>query len=193
MQTHVEGDMTEFQNTVPSQQDTAAEDIRTRRPSEVIFALFLTAASLFLLYSAYGISGFKALSAPGSVPMATTAIMVVTSLMVLRRTMKRPFATGETVSKDIIPVVVIVFVALLLGYSLLLRPLGFIPTSFLFLSLAIKFLSRRSWGYSLGISFVALLVIWLIFRIIFSVLMPAGIVPEAELIQFFRNIFTGAA
>jgi hypothetical protein len=34
-------------------------------------------------------------------------------------------------------------------------------------------------------------VIWLIFRIVFSVLMPAGIVPEAEFIQFFRGLSGG--
>ena len=33
--------------------------------------------------------------------------------------------------------------------------------------------------------------IWLVFRIVFTVLMPAGIVPEAEFIQIFRNLFNG--
>ena len=48
----------------------------TRRPGELVFNLFLFLASLFLFYSAYGISGFEALSSPGMVPMATTAVMI---------------------------------------------------------------------------------------------------------------------
>ena len=53
-----------------------------RRPGELAFALFLAAASTGLLWSAYGIAGFEALSSPGAVPMATTAIMVVASIAV---------------------------------------------------------------------------------------------------------------
>lgn len=58
-----------------------------RRPGELGFAVFLTLASFFLLFTAYGISGFKALSSPGSVPMATTLVMAVSALIV---TIRRP-------------------------------------------------------------------------------------------------------
>ena len=45
-----------------------------RRPGELVFAGLMLAVSLGLFWSAYGISGFEALSAPGSVPMATTVV-----------------------------------------------------------------------------------------------------------------------
>jgi putative tricarboxylic transport membrane protein len=35
-------------------------------------------------------------------------------------------------------------------------------------------------------------VIWLVFRLVFTVLMPPGIVPEAKILQFFRNLSRGA-
>ncbi|AZQ67978.1 tripartite tricarboxylate transporter TctB family protein [Silicimonas algicola] len=164
-----------------------------RRPGEMVFGLFLLGASLVLMWSAYGISGFKALSAPGTVPMATTAVMVVTAALVVLRTRRLPLDTTETVAKDILPGVVILVAALLVGYGLLLRPLGFLPTSALFLIVAIKALSRRGWGWTLGVSLGSLLVVWLIFRIVFSVLMPAGIVPEGEIIQVFRDLVGGSA
>ncbi|MBY6046384.1 tripartite tricarboxylate transporter TctB family protein [Vannielia litorea] len=163
-----------------------------RRPGELGFAIFLLVASLGLLWSAYGISGFEALSAPGTVPMATTAVMVVTALIVVIKTARLPRISSETFSRDILPVVVLVFAAFLVAFGVALEPLGFLPTAALFLIAAIKILARRSWLWTLAVSLCSLALIWLIFRIVFTVLMPAGIVPEAEFIQFFRNLFSGA-
>lgn len=162
-----------------------------RRPGELVFAIFLTVASLALLWNAYGIAGFSKLSSPGAIPMATSAVMVVTALIVTVRTARQPRVADETVARDILPGTVILFVGLLVGYALLLRPLGFLPTSALFLIVAIKVLSRRGWGFTLGTALLSLAVIWLIFRLVFSVLMPAGIVPEAEFVQMLRNLFGG--
>lgn len=163
-----------------------------RRPGELAFAILMVAASLGLLWSAHGIAGFEALSSPGAIPMATTAAMLVSAVLVLLQTMKLPLTKLETLAKDILPPVILIFAALLVGYGLLLRPLGFLPTSALFLIVAIKILARRGWGWTVAISLGSLVLIWLIFRIVFSVLMPAGIVPEAEFIQFFRDLFAGA-
>lgn len=162
-----------------------------RRPGELAFDALMLAASLGLLWSAYGISGFEALSAPGTVPMATTLVMVVSAAIVVLRAARLPLEPNETLARDILPGVVLVFAALLIAYGLLLRPLGFIPTSALFLILAIKILARRGWGWTVIVSLGSLALIWLIFRIVFTVLMPAGIVPEAEFIQFFRGLLAG--
>ncbi|MGP3698515.1 tripartite tricarboxylate transporter TctB family protein [Rhodobacter sp. NSM] len=164
-----------------------------RRPGEAAFALFLLGGSLFLLWSAYGISGFEALSAPGAVPLAATAVMVVTALIVFIRTFRLPLVAGETIRRDIFPPVAGLLVLLLVSYALLLRPLGFVPTSALFLVASIKLLSRRGWTFTLLVSFGSLLAIWLVFRIVFTVLMPAGIFPEAELIQVLRTLLRGGS
>ena len=164
-----------------------------RRPGELTFGVLLFLASLGLLWSAYGISGFEALSAPGTVPMATTAVMVVTALIVVLRSARLPATPDETLSRDILPLAVVLFAVLLVAYGLLLKPLGFLPTSALFLITAIKFLGRRGWVWTLTVSLGSLILIWLIFRIVFTVLMPAGIMPEAEFIQFFRNLVNGGA
>ncbi|WP_226562570.1 tripartite tricarboxylate transporter TctB family protein [Salipiger thiooxidans] len=162
-----------------------------RRPGELIFGALMVIGSLVLLWNAYGISGFEALSAPGTVPMATTAVMVVTSAIILLRDLRLPRVAGESVAKDILPGVVLIIALMLVAYGFLLQPLGFLPTSALFLIAALKLLARRGWLWTVSISIGSLLLVWIIFRIVFSVLMPAGIVPEAELIQAFRNVFSG--
>ncbi|QDC08597.1 tripartite tricarboxylate transporter TctB family protein [Oceanicola sp. D3] len=162
-----------------------------RRPGELLFAAVLLAASLGLLWSAYGIEnpfGPNGLSSPRSIPMATTFAMVVSAAIVLVQTARLPLDRAETLAKDILPPVVLVFALFLVAYGVLLRPLGFLPTSALFLLAAIKILARRGWLWTLVVALGSLIVIWLIFRIVFSVLMPAGIVPESEMIQFFRGL-----
>lgn len=164
-----------------------------RRPGEVIFAAFLVIASLVLLRNAYGISGFDALSAPGSVPMATTAVMVVTSVIVLIGTLRKLPVGGETLAKDILPPVVIVLALALIAFGILLEPLGFVPTAAIFLIATMKLLAGRSWMMTLAVALGSLVVIWLVFRIIFTVLLPSGVVPEAELIQMVRDLMSGGA
>ena len=164
-----------------------------RRPGELGFAIFLTLASLYLLYDAYGISGFEALSAPGAIPMATTFVMAISAGLIVLRTAPLPRVTSETFRQDILPILVIVFIGLLTVFGLLLKPLGFLPTSLFFLILSIKLLARRGWVYTLAVAIGSLALIWIVFRVVFTVLLPAGIVPEAEFLQLLRTIGNGGA
>lgn len=163
---------------------------KERRPGEVFFTCFLLVASLILLNEAYGISGFDKLSAPGTVPVVTAAIMVVCMGVIFVQTIRLPKVTGESISRDILPWRVLAFVGFLVGYALAVRPLGFLPTTALFLVFGIRLLGR-GWVLSVGVGLGALVGIWIVFRIVFTVLMPPGIVPEAELVQIIRNLFSG--
>jgi len=156
-----------------------------RRPGELIFTLFLLLASAGLLWNAFGISGFEALSSPGALPMATTAVMVAAMLVILAETLRRPAAREESFSRDILPRVVL--------YGVLLRPLGFLPTSVLFLIAAFKLLYRKGWVPTIGLALACLIGVWVVFRLVFTVLMPEGIVPEGDIIEFFRKLVTGGA
>ncbi len=98
-----------------------------RRPGEVAFAVFLALFSLALLWNAYGISGFEALSGPGTIPMLTATIMLVTSGLSLRHTLRQPRVTTETLSRDILPRQVVLFFVLLILYGILLRPWASCP------------------------------------------------------------------
>lgn len=162
-----------------------------RRPGEVVFTLGLIVGSAVLLWNAYGISGFEALSGPGSVPMAVTAVMLISAVMILRQTLRKALVTTETLSRDILPPLVIVLVLGLIAFGILLVPFGFVPTAALFLTAAIKLMARRSWAMTLTVSLGSLVIIWLVFRLVFTVLLPSGILPEAELVQALRDLFSG--
>jgi hypothetical protein len=163
----------------------------TRRPGEAVFAVFFVTLSLVLLWQAYGISGLSKLSGPGTVPTAVTAVMVVSAAAVLWQTIRKPTDRGETVRRDVLPGTVLLMAGLLATYGALLVPLGFLPTSALFLVAAIKLLSGRGWGFTLAVALGSLLAIYLIFRIVFTVLMPPGIVPEGQMLQWVRDLMAG--
>lgn len=159
-----------------------------RRPGEAIFAVLLLLGSLVLLWQAWNIAGPSRLSAPRSVPVAATAIMVGAMLVVLVQTLRRPATRAVAFRLDILPGEVVLMVGLLVAYALLLRPLGFLPTSFLFLLVAIRLLSRGSWLRAGLIAAVSVLFVWVVFRLVFTVLMPQGLVPEAQIVQFLRDL-----
>ncbi len=162
-----------------------------RRPGELIFTLAMVGGSLFLLWSAYGIAGFEALSSPGAVPLVTTAVMAVCGLLILRDTLRKPAQTSETVARDILPMPVVVTIAMVGAYALLLKPLGFLPTSFLFLTVLIRFLAGYSLPRAALISLATVALIYLLFRVVFTVLMPPGIVPEGEILAWIKALFAG--
>ena len=101
---------------------------------------------------------------------------------------KKP-STTETVAGQIIPLPIIVTIVMIALYAMALQPLGFIPTSILFLLVMVRYLSGRSWGFCLGVSVGTVALIYLIFRLIFAVLMPQGIVPEGEIIAWLTSFF----
>lgn len=162
-----------------------------RRPGELVFNILMLAGSLFLLWSAYGISGFEALSAPGAVPMVTTLAMVICALLILRDTLRKSPVTGEKLERDILPLPVLVTIAMIAAYALLLKPLGFVPTSLVFLAVMIRYLARCSLLRAVLLSVGIVALIYLVFRLVFTVLMPAGIVPEAEIIAWVSGLFAG--
>ena len=162
-----------------------------RKPGEAVFAVAMVLLGGVLLWSAYGISGFEALSAAGSVPMAAATVMAATATAVLWSTLRRPSAPSGRIRREILPGRIVAVAALLVGYALLLEPVGFLPTSLVFLVLSIRLLSRRGWGFALLVSFGSLVAIWVVFRLVFTVLMPSGLFPEAELIQWGRDLLGG--
>lgn len=160
-----------------------------RRPGELVFNLLMVLGSLYLLWSAYGISGFEALSAPGAVPMVTTAIMVLCAALIFLETLRKSKITSEKLSRDILPMPVIVTILAITAYALALTSFGFLPTSLIFLTGLICYLTKYSLLRSIILSLLIVALIYLLFRIVFTVLMPPGIVPEAEIIAWLKSLF----
>ena len=166
-------------------------DKNTRLPGERIFTLLLCALSLGAFWKAQEIAGFSSLSSAGAFPMAVSAVMIVASGLILFRTVRLPARMPRPEWSRLLPPNVIFMIVMMAGYIAALQPLGFLPTSLIFLLVTIKALWRRSAVATLATSLLSLIVIYLIFRIVFSVLMPEGIVPEREIIAAIRNLFAG--
>jgi hypothetical protein len=169
-------------------------DTTTRRPGELIFNCILLAFSLFMLWQAYQISGFSSVSSAGAFPMAMASIMAVTSAIsiianVKRRAGPEPFKSFKT---QILPKAVVVFALLILAYSLLLEPLGFILASFAFLLVASSFLQGGNIKRALLLSTLSIIGVYIVFRLIFQVVLPEGIIPERAIMAAIGDFFSGA-
>lgn len=162
-----------------------------RRPGEATFALLVAVASLALLWKAYEIDSFSSLSSAGAVPMGAAATMFVSAAIIAWKTWRSDEDKSESFARNILPRDVWVGMALIVAYAVLLVPLGFLPTSFLFLAVMIKALSGRSVFFSVWTSAVALMAIYLVFRVVFVVIMPEGIVPEGRILTWFGKLFSG--
>lgn len=177
-------------------EDTMAEQ-RHKRAGESTFGVIVLLVSVFFAWQSYQISGFSALSSPGAFPLAASFVMVIASLIVVISDLRRPHETdgafadkARSFSTQITPSVIMVFAGFVIGYSALLDTLGFLPASFLFLFAAIQFLHRRSVAYSFIVALGSLIVIYVVFRMVFKVVLPEGIVPEREIMAWIENLFT---
>lgn len=163
-----------------------SHEVHERRPGEALFGLIFLAASVFLLWQSYQIAGFEALSSPGAFPMAASATMVVASLIVVIGDMRK---RREQDGDPILPMTVAIFIGLVLAYAVALAPLGFIPSTFLFLAIGTKLLYRSGWPATLGLALASVIVIYVIFRIVFQVVLPEGIFPEGEMMAAIEGLF----
>jgi putative tricarboxylic transport membrane protein len=159
-----------------------------KRAGEDFFGLIFLVVAVVLLWQAYLIAGFEALSSPGAFPLAAAAVMVLAALIVVIGNARRPRGADH---EPILPRTIALFTGLVVVYAVALDPLGFLPASLLFLIVGTKLLYRRGWGATILISVLSLAVVYVIFRLVFQVVLPEGVVPEGELIAGVRHLFGG--
>ena len=152
---------------------------RKLRHGENAFAWLLLVFSAGVLVVAWRISGFKSVSSPGAFPMFAGAVMVAAMAAVLvgNRRKERPGTAGWSAElraalRENFPRVVVVFIAIIVGYMLALQPLTFLPSSFAFLFLATWFLGGSTPLRSLMISALTLGGVYVIFHTLFKVVLP---------------------
>jgi putative tricarboxylic transport membrane protein len=154
---------------------------RRRFAGEIVFAALLVVFSGFLLWTAYGISGFASLSSAGAFPMLAAAVLLLTGLVNLVQALKsRPTERqpGESAlakfAREVTPSVIVGFTLVIAAYMLLLDRLGFLVSSYLFLVASMRLLGGRRWGLYLVVAAVSLGAIYIVFETAFSVVLPAG-------------------
>ena len=145
--------------------------------------------ALVLFRQAYAISGFSALSSPGALPLAATAVMVLAAATSLVRVLARTSAVTDTGHglvprvRDVLPPIFGLFLGLVLLYGVALQPIGFLITSFVFLAAAFLLLDRtRRRLRPIGLAALSVIVIYVLFRLLFQVVLPEGIVPERRIL-----------
>jgi hypothetical protein len=108
--------------------------------------------------------------------MLASGVMIVSAMWILRDTARRT-PDGGGISRfveQITPLRQVVMLGLVALYVAVMPWLGFVVASGLFLFITIGFLWRRNFLLTVGISAVALGVIYLIFRVAFQVVLPRG-------------------
>ncbi len=171
-------------------------DNTNRQPGESIFALLLLVFSVTAFWQSYAISGFQSLSSAGIFPMLASATMVGASLFILLGGLSKPATTtvevdsthgsesstttaelssARTFFTTILPVRTIVVIALITAYVIAMPLLGFIIASGLFLFSSFTYLWRKSLLLSLILTLVTLASVYVVFRKLFQVVLPEGI------------------
>lgn len=169
------------------------QTIQPRKPGETGFNIVLLLLSIFLFYQAYQIAGFSALSSPGALPMAATAVMVITTCIIVIKDFARPAAEGgmQAFFVQIVPFTIAVMCALIILFAVVLQTVGFIITALLFLWASIWFLQKRGAVPAALLALLTVVVIYVLFRLIFQVILPEGIIPERDIIAAVKNFFKG--
>ncbi|WP_221801386.1 tripartite tricarboxylate transporter TctB family protein [Oceanobacter mangrovi] len=162
-------------------------DIMTipKKPGETLFGFLMLALSLLLFWQSWKIAGFSSLSSAGVLPLAASGLMVISCVIALVDDFRRPSHDGEwhEFFQHVLPLTVALMIAVIFLFAIMLDTVGFIITAFLFLFGSIQLLHRRGIGKSLLIAAVALVLVYLVFRIIFVVVLPEGIIPEQDMLS----------
>ena len=159
-----------------------------RRPGERVFDLVMLGLGLFLLGQAHGIAGFEAWSSPGALPLAAAAVMVLAAGWAVLR--PRPAAAETSLAafrRQLLPPRLLLFAALIALFAASLERLGFLVAGTGFLVLAFLALDRRRPLTSIGLALAAVLVLWALFRLVFEVLLPEGILPERAVLAWIED------
>ena len=154
---------------------------RSRLPGEITFTVLLLMFSVFMLWTAYGISGFESIASAGSFPMVATGVMVITGLVNVVHTLRAKASLpheGESLPRQFVrqltPGVLIGFILATVAYMGALEWAGFLVSSYVFLVVSMWLLGSRRMVLNLGVSALSLGAIYVIFRTIFSVVLPSG-------------------
>ncbi len=146
-----------------------------RRPGEKILVWFLLCFSIFILVEALMIRGLENLSSSGVFPIFISSIMIMTMLRLLwkNRAQYAAVKISEEWSKGVsivFPKMVVVYAGILILYILLLYPLHFWLSSYLFLVGSFVFLRGAKLLQSLFIGAGLLVVIFFLFQYLFRVI-----------------------
>ncbi|MBZ9557805.1 MULTISPECIES: tripartite tricarboxylate transporter TctB family protein [unclassified Modicisalibacter] len=149
------------------------------KAGERAFNVLLLLLSLGVFYEAYRIAGFDLPNSAGAFPLLLGAIMTGSMVAILWGQRHHPGPATRGALDEVrqflhehFPLPIVVFSAMAIAYLLLLRPLGFIAATALFLFVAQVYLRRGRFLAALIITAVATGVIYALFKLLFQVYLP---------------------
>lgn len=146
---------------------------RRREPGETLFGYLLLLMSLAVMAEGSRLQGFDSVSAPGIAPLAAGVVMAMSSLAIILRT-RRLVPTEAGFATRIAPRDVALSVLMIALYMALLEPVGFHIATFAFLSALVLYLRRGGPGFALLVALVSVIVVHVVFRMVFTVVLPQG-------------------
>lgn len=158
---------------------------------EVAFSVLLLVLSVWTVWAAYQISGFGKLSDPGTVPLIGGTIMLISSGINAFKCIRRRNMLSGSFRTDIAPTAVIVFSAAGLAYVIALESLGFITASVIYLTALFYVLAKQRPLRAFALSVGSVVLIYLVFRLVFLVLLPEGIIPERAIMAVISDRIAG--
>ena len=166
--------------------------IADRKPGEVVFNGLMLLLSVVLLWKAIDISGFSGFSEPGTFPMSAALIMLVFSSITLMKSIRKNNIGHEITLffKQILPPRILVMMVMVVVFSLTIENVGFLISSFVLLTLSFFIYYKRNVLLAMCISIAALIVVYIIFRLVFLVILPEGIIPESEILAYFSDLLS---
>jgi hypothetical protein len=140
----------------------------------------------FVLVEAHGIAGFSALGSPGALPLAAGSVMLVSAGVVFARALPAG-RTARAGLETLLPFRLLGFAALVVLFAALLDGAGFLLAGTGFLIAAMLWLHRRQPLRVVAWSLLAVLLVYILFRLVFEVLLPEGIVPERAILAWLGD------
>ncbi|WP_309086169.1 tripartite tricarboxylate transporter TctB family protein [Chelativorans sp.] len=152
-------------------------EFQSRVPGAIPFYVVLLASSCVLLWEAWRIEGFGALSGPGTFPMIAAAVMVLCILSLLVRAFARPRGTEEKPPlterfPKIVTLPMIGYVLLCAAYVLALEIAGFWIASAVFLCVSFAVLHQKGLLKAAIATAASLVFVYIVFRFIFQIYLP---------------------
>ena len=111
---------------------------------------------------------------PSTFPKALSALAILTSLFILLGFEKAESNTGEIDYRRLTDYHLgqaIILLILMVAYALLLRPLGFIPSTIAFLAGGSFILGERRWFIMAAVSIIATLIVWYLVQEVLGIYM----------------------
>ena len=151
------------------------EENTERRPGERFLMWFLLALSLFVFVVAWQMP-HDSFSSMGAFPLFIGAVMFLSILRILWKE-RKVFASWQwkeeiyAIKPFVFPMQVVAYIVVLVLYILLLYPLHFWVSSYLFLVGSFLLLKGAKLVRGLIIGAITLTVIWLLFQYIFRIVL----------------------